>query len=232
MCKFNIYISNIRKINEDNIRNYFHYFSDYEKKISMYKRKEDKLRSLLGLHLVKMGLENMLNNSIDYYDIKRNNKGRLYYNNHWSGDFNISHSGDLVICALIEFGRIGIDIEEIKSFDYRLTRYCFNKEEREFFNNLDTEMKTEFFYDIWTLKEAFLKAIGEGLCIPMHTFGFDMDRYKENNIKLIINSSFSKKEWYFVRFKLNENYKVSICSNQSDILKICNYLDIVKFHCM
>jgi 4'-phosphopantetheinyl transferase len=77
-------------------------------------------------------------------------------------EFNISHSGNLVIIAISSVP-IGIDIEFInKNFDFApLMNTIFNKEESSVINkNAD---RLAWFYILWTRKEAILKASGEGL---------------------------------------------------------------------
>ncbi len=73
-------------------------------------------------------------------------------------DFNISHAYDRVVCAISSEAQIGVDIEKEISFDtYQLKKY-FNEEELLYIN----EDKRRF-YEVWTKKEAILKAAGSGL---------------------------------------------------------------------
>ena len=74
--------------------------------------------------------------------------------------FNISHSGQCVVCALTS-GRVGIDIEKM---DYRIDindfAYVFSQKELDFIYAGSTPYRQ--FYKLWTLKECILKAKGTG----------------------------------------------------------------------
>ena len=79
-------------------------------------------------------------------------------------EFNISHSGEYVICAVND-APIGVDIEKIRPVKDRLIhRVCTD---RELDYVLDGEMpldeKTSRFFQVWTGKEAFFKCIGTGI---------------------------------------------------------------------
>ena len=87
-------------------------------------------------------------------------------------EFNISHSGDMVVCA-VDNNPIGIDIEQIRPIDLTVAkRICTDEEllylfghmptEQDFTYTTDTEILTRFF-ELWTAKEAYGKYSGEGL---------------------------------------------------------------------
>lgn len=77
-------------------------------------------------------------------------------------EFNISHSGNILLVA-INTSTIGVDIELIKKdFDFEpILETCFNSNEIEIINQ--SEEKPLKFYNLWTRKESLLKATGEGL---------------------------------------------------------------------
>jgi 4'-phosphopantetheinyl transferase len=81
-------------------------------------------------------------------------------------DFNISHSGEYVVCAVSNDTRVGIDIEKRKAFRFRDLADCFSAEEwEEMAKSGDGEAA---FYNFWTMKESVLKADGKGLSMPMN----------------------------------------------------------------
>ncbi|MDO4961522.1 MAG: 4'-phosphopantetheinyl transferase superfamily protein [Eubacteriales bacterium] len=74
-------------------------------------------------------------------------------------DFNISHSGDIVICAIADC-EVGADIEkQEKDISKVLSHFC-SEVERLW---LDTHRSLKEQYSLWTLKESFLKCTGEGM---------------------------------------------------------------------
>lgn len=70
--------------------------------------------------------------------------------------FNISHSGDYAVCAVSDVP-VGIDIERISGFKKRERYMLFSPEESEFVNECESEKR---FFTLWTMKEAYIKAIG------------------------------------------------------------------------
>lgn len=80
-------------------------------------------------------------------------------------DFNISHSDKLVVVALSRSTKIGIDVERIQEINLNDFTYSFTNEEIiKIKNNPDS---IQSFYDLWTKKEAVIKANGKGLHLSM-----------------------------------------------------------------
>lgn len=74
--------------------------------------------------------------------------------------FNLSHSGDYVIIALSDYD-VGCDVEVTRDADYtRLGKIIFHENEQK--TLLETDDKKDYFFRLWTAKEAFIKCIGEG----------------------------------------------------------------------
>lgn len=82
--------------------------------------------------------------------------------------FNVSHSGDWVLCATGHVP-VGIDIQQERPVKPSLFR-ALAPQEQAFLHTLsDTELQSAFF-DLWCLKEAYCKATGMGLQVPLHSF--------------------------------------------------------------
>lgn len=89
--------------------------------------------------------------------------------------FNVSHSGDLALYALLRDDEVGIDIEKINRHSIEgIAERFFAKTECEAWVRLPSEQKKEAFYRIWTQKEAFIKAVGEGLSYPLDKFSVNV----------------------------------------------------------
>jgi 4'-phosphopantetheinyl transferase len=91
--------------------------------------------------------------------------------------FNLSHSHGVIVCAAT-FGRqVGIDVEDggrrMECLD--LAERYFAPAEVAHLRGLDAAGRQAAFFAIWTLKEAFVKAIGHGLNFPLDTFAFELD---------------------------------------------------------
>jgi len=82
--------------------------------------------------------------------------------------FNLSHSNDLALFAFTLNREIGVDLESIKPswVDEGIINYCLTRRETKFIRALTGNDRDSFFFDCWTLKEAYLKACGTGLSLP------------------------------------------------------------------
>lgn len=79
--------------------------------------------------------------------------------------FNLSHSGDVAVYAVARRGAIGVDVECIRPVVAwkRLARRYFSDRECAHLETLPEQNRTQAFLQIWTQKEAYVKATGEGI---------------------------------------------------------------------
>jgi 4'-phosphopantetheinyl transferase len=79
--------------------------------------------------------------------------------------FSLSHSGELALCAVAEGRDIGVDIEQIRpALAWREIAACyFSAGEKQALRSLAEDQASEAFFRGWTRKEAFSKALGEGV---------------------------------------------------------------------
>jgi len=86
--------------------------------------------------------------------------------------FNLSHAEDLALCAVACDRPIGVDVEFVRQMDdtERIARRFFSPRESDVFCALPPEQQTGAFFNCWTRKEAFIKALGEGLSHPLDRF--------------------------------------------------------------
>lgn len=99
------------------------------------------------------------NNQYFDYEIAYNTQGKPYFLSHREIFFNISHSSNYVAC-IIGDRPVGIDIEGGRKGRQNLARRFFDASEAEWIEECDSD---ERFFRIWTLKEAYGKAEGQGV---------------------------------------------------------------------
>ena len=95
--------------------------------------------------------------------------------------FNLSHSGDMVICAVSE-NEVGCDIEQIKDAPRLVAEKAFSLEEREQLQQISDELYNKEFFRIWTKKESFLKMKGTGIRGVIRELEFDSCYIREYEI--------------------------------------------------
>jgi 4'-phosphopantetheinyl transferase len=86
--------------------------------------------------------------------------------------FNVSHSHGLALYAITRGREIGVDLERIRPFPdlIGLAERFFSPKEVAALRTLPAPMQTEAFLTCWTRKEAYIKAKGEGLSLPLSQF--------------------------------------------------------------
>ncbi|MGH7308851.1 MAG: 4'-phosphopantetheinyl transferase family protein [Candidatus Rokuibacteriota bacterium] len=86
--------------------------------------------------------------------------------------FNVSHSEDLAIFAVAQGRQVGVDVERVRGdLDIEaIARRTFSALEVDALWSLPRPSRTSAFFACWTLKEAYLKARGDGLAVPLDAF--------------------------------------------------------------
>lgn len=91
--------------------------------------------------------------------LSKNSFGKPAYPGEWQ--FNLSHANGVVACALARHRRVGIDLEFMDASNLNLVGHICSGEEQDYMRaNSGEELRA--FYEIWTKKEALIKAAGTG----------------------------------------------------------------------
>jgi 4'-phosphopantetheinyl transferase len=114
--------------------------------------------------------------------------------------FNLSHTHGLVACAVARGAGVGLDVELIdRAVDDRgISRRYFTQAEDAFIHACPEGERPARFIELWTLKEAYIKAIGSGLTHPLDDFGFAFE--DEHSIRFDAPPGTSADEWMFALF--------------------------------
>ncbi|WP_075341753.1 4'-phosphopantetheinyl transferase family protein [Tenacibaculum agarivorans] len=197
-----IYYAYIDEKNHRNlIQNSLTKFSKkYQQKILKYRRWQDAQLSLLGRLLLLNGMKD-LNSELEVFELEYTEYNKPFFSN-LDLKFNISHSGNIVLCAISKSYDLGVDIElikdvEIEIFKDQMTIYEWKKIEKNNYPEIA-------FYEYWTQKEAIIKAHGKGLSIPLKSF-----EVKDNKTQ-IDNDVF-----YVSNITIEEGYTCNIASQNA-----------------
>jgi 4'-phosphopantetheinyl transferase len=96
--------------------------------------------------------------------------------------FNLSHSGDVALCAVTRACDVGVDVEEIRTDGSmsRIATHFFSAAEQRLLDRVSAECRAETFTRIWVGKEAYLKATGRGVGAGLSSFSVMMSERDEN----------------------------------------------------
>ncbi|MFD2201715.1 4'-phosphopantetheinyl transferase family protein [Shivajiella indica] len=133
--------------------------------------------------------------------------------------FNISHSENLALIAISEDVSLGVDIERIR-YDMDINQVMarfFTKEEIRIIESLDSEKRNEKFFQLWTRKEAFLKATGKGLSLPMELCDVSsVDDSGFSQVKVPVDLS-DKNNWFVMDLGVGEGFAAAVGTDKAEM---------------
>lgn len=179
----------------------------YKRKLLKYRSIKDAELSLGGRVLLKHILREHFNVNLDFNNILDSPLMKPVLSG-MQINFNISHSGDICICAVSDKGQVGIDIERIQNID--IADFKFKMTDKEW-KRLSVEREPDHFFEYWTQKEAVLKASGKGLSIELNTFEVD-------DHKTFVDG----RQWYLLGLNVDRHYKCCLASENAEEIKKIN----------
>jgi 4'-phosphopantetheinyl transferase len=86
--------------------------------------------------------------------------------------FNLSNSDEMALVGFVRGPEIGVDVEYLRPMPdcEQISERFFSESERRVLRGIPQPTKEEAFFNCWTRKEAYLKAVGEGLAAPLDSF--------------------------------------------------------------
>jgi len=139
----------------------------------------------------------------------------------WPLHFNISHTSSLIACGITMDTPIGIDIEEKKRKTAKnilsLARRYFTPSEVDYLAKMpDPDAQQKEFIKLWTLKEAYVKALGRGFSgAPFNKFSIELTA--KNGIRISVapkafkDSDCLSENWQFALAELNSSHYMAVC---------------------
>lgn len=178
------------------------------------------LRQLLGRYIQSPG---------EKIDFIYNSRGKPELSSCFSDynlKFNISHSQSLALYSFNYEKKIGIDLEYLRdNIDYKtLAQRFFCDREFKLINNCAMEQQQQRFYQLWTAKEAYLKATGEGLSGGLENLEIKLNREGHIYLHSIKNQEKLAQCWSLYNFIPENNFIATVaCFGKKKNLKAINY---------
>lgn len=198
----------------------------FEKHRHQYLITRATVRSILSLYLPEIAPEQ--------WEFKKNEYGKPLIGNSALViplHFNISHTDQLIVMAVTLDRDLGVDVEYLPRLGKMLdiANSFFSPAEVEQLFALPIESQRNRFFDLWTLKEAYIKACGMGLSIPLDHFSYSFSNQGKIAIEFRPERNDQSDYWQFWQMHPNVDYKVSMAikNEKTDISYAVSMREII-----
>jgi 4'-phosphopantetheinyl transferase len=132
--------------------------------------------------------------------------------------FNVSHSGDLALLAFSYNRLIGVDVERIRPLSDAkpIAERFFSPTEYNQFITVPEKLEVEAFFNCWTRKEAYIKAIGDGLSYPLDVFDVTLLPGEPAKLLHVEGSEAEAAKWTLHSLKPDADYLGAIIAEGND----------------
>jgi 4'-phosphopantetheinyl transferase len=180
----------------------------------------DRTRFIIGRSLTRTLLGHNLGVAAHRVMFEYGSAGKPHLAAHLRQDipfnFNVSHSGNIVLVALGYCRALGVDVEQICNHfetDEIAKRY-FSEHERRCLAMLPTDLRHDAFFACWTRKEAYVKARGDGLGLPLDCF--DVAFLPGEAPRLVDVRPPDSRSWSFYDIDCGASYRAALAIEGAD----------------
>jgi 4'-phosphopantetheinyl transferase len=128
-------------------------------------------------------------------------------------EFNVSHSGGIALLAFTRERSLGVDVEQLReNFDHEaIARRFFSEQERRQLAELTPSERFHGFFRCWTRKEAYIKAQGTGLSLPLDQFDVSLRPGEVNALLATRPDSAEAAQWSLREVPVSDGYLAALC---------------------
>ena len=192
---------------------------DEKQRATRLRSEKDRKRFVVSRGLLRENLGRYMDTNPADISFKYNRHGKPAINDDLNSaniKFNVSHSRDLAIYAVCLNKEIGVDVEYIRdvgSADKIIERF-FTEDEKRYYYSLPEDSKRHAFFTLWTRKEAYSKARGMGIGLPLKDFDLNLVPNNQNRE--------NKSKWSLIDFDIDKDYLAALATEGTN-MEICHY---------
>lgn len=134
-------------------------------------------------------------------------------------EFNLSHSGDFALLAVARDRRIGVDVERVRQ-DMEIediASHYFSKSEVSDLMQLPDEQEVMGFFNCWTRKEAYIKAQGLGLSLPLESFDVSLTPDEPALLRATRPDPQEAARWSLLSLEIDPCYRAAVVAEGIDL---------------
>jgi 4'-phosphopantetheinyl transferase len=146
-------------------------------------------------------------------------------------NFNISHSDRVVLLGVTRERELGIDVEDLlRPAPLEIADSYFAPAEVRQLRALAPELQPRRFLDVWTLKESYIKARGQGLSLPLDRFAFHLEGNRSLRVHFDAELDESPRRWSFWQWNPSPDSIAALCvQNQAGVAADIRVRHVVPF---
>ncbi len=149
-------------------------------------------------------------------DLIASTAGKLFHRSPATGgniEFNVSHSGEWLLLGFARGLSLGVDVEQHRDFEFGdLVSGFFSPGEKQAWAALPAPGRGNTFYDAWTLKEAYLKALGTGLTKPLESFSISLGDLGHPRILECDDDADAGQKWRLALVAIGPGYSAAVAA--------------------
>jgi 4'-phosphopantetheinyl transferase len=137
----------------------------------------------------------------------------------WRPRFNLSHAGGIALLAVASGREVGIDVEQVRlgMAAEHIPELFFSKQEVSTLRDLPLALQDQAFFACWTRKEAYVKAKGQGLSIPLDQFDVSLAPGEPAAILRIRTDPLEAGRWAMSELPVPAGYRAALVVEGHDI---------------
>ena len=188
---------------------------DERDRAARYLRPADRTRSIAARALLRLMLSRYAPVAPSAWQFRTNRYGRpeLARVPEAAGDlrFNVSHTDGLIAVAVTRGRSIGVDVEHIdRTLAHDIAGRFFSPAEVRDLRQYPVEAQPRVFFDYWTLKEAYIKARGMGLALPLGDFSFRLRADEPPTISFAPELGDDPARWQFAQASPSGRHRLAV----------------------
>jgi 4'-phosphopantetheinyl transferase len=141
-------------------------------------------------------------------------------------EFNLSHSGEFALVAVTLKSKVGVDVERIRQgiSSHVIAQQYFSKSEVAELEALPIDQRESAFFTCWTRKEAYVKAQGMGLSLPLESFDVSLTPNEPAILRATRPDLEEAARWTLISLDVDPNYGSSVAVQSREMeLRLWNW---------
>ncbi len=185
---------------------------DEVKRSNRFHFERDRKRFIVAHGLLRHILSCYCVSDPDEHSFRRNRYGKPALASDDNIRFSMSHSGERVLYGITRGREIGVDIERLRPFEdiEQIVENYFSSREKSEFSTLPDYMENKSFFTCWTRKEAYTKAQGKGMSLPLNQFSVSFLPGGPVRLTETLHSIKEKNHWSLREIVVNAEYAAAV----------------------